>query len=195
MFPFFIAAVRVRIDNTDNRKAEIAAAITQILDTGTLIRPDALRLRGRLQFASNQLFGRRFRNCLRELNSHLSRGLRQINPNLEMALQMMAHLLTNNAPRQVDANFMEWVHLYVDASFDSDGYSGVGGVLFDSTGRALGFFSEKVEADLLASIMSSSQETAILELEGLAVATARRRCGGSKQQWFHSTDVGCCRWP
>ena len=49
----------------------------------------------------------------------------------------MAHLLASNAPRQVDANFMEWVHLYVDASFDPDSYSGVGGVLLDSKGRCL----------------------------------------------------------
>ena len=28
-----------------------------------------------------------------------------------------------------------------------------------------------------------------------AVATARCRCGGSKQRWHHSTDVCCFRWP
>ena len=160
------------VRNTPERAEELTSAIQAILRAGTLKRAEGERLRGRLQFASNQLFRRRFRNCLRELNAHLARGLHRLNPDLEASLQTMAHLLSSNAPRQVDANFMEWVHLYVDASFDSDGYSGVGGVLFDSTGRALGFFSEKVEADLLASIMSSSQETAILELEGLAVATA-----------------------
>ena len=169
----------LEVRNTPERAEELRTTIQDLLRAGVLKRADGERLRGRLQFASNQLFGRRFRNCLRELNSHLSRGLRQINPNLEMALQMMAHLLTNNAPRQVDTNFMNWVHLYVDASFDPDGYSGIGGILLDSSGRCLGCFSETVEAQLLASIMSSTQETAILELEGLAVATALDTFQGS----------------
>jgi hypothetical protein len=169
----------LEVRNTPKRAEELRTTIQDLLHAGVLKRADGERLRVRLQFASNQLFGRRFRNCLRELNSHLSRGLRQINPNLEMALQMMAHLLTNNAPRQVDTNFMNWVHLYVDASFDPDGYSGIGGILLDSSGRCLGCFSETVEAQLLASIMSSTQETAILELEGLAVATALDTFQGS----------------
>lgn len=169
----------LEVRNTPERAEELRTTIKDLLHAGVLKRADGERLRVRLQFASNQLFGRRFRNCLRELNSHLSRGLRQINPNLEMALQMMAHLLTNNAPRQVDTNFMNWVHLYVDASFDPDGYSGIGGILLDSSGRCLGCFSETVEAQLLASIMSSTQETAILELEGLAVATALDTFQGS----------------
>ena len=51
--------------------------------------------------------------------------------------------------------------------------------MLDSSGRCLGCFSETVEAQLLASIMSSTQETAILELEGLAVATALDTFQGS----------------
>ena len=61
---------RVRIDNTESRKAEIAAAIAQILDTGTLIRPDALRLRGRLQFVAGQIFGRIAKRSLALITKH-----------------------------------------------------------------------------------------------------------------------------
>jgi hypothetical protein len=61
------------VRNTPDRAEELEAAIQDILQVGTLKRAEGERLRGRLQFASNQLFGRRFRNCLRELNSHLAR--------------------------------------------------------------------------------------------------------------------------
>ena len=60
----------VRIDNTENRKSEIAAAIVQILDTGTLIRPDALRLRGRLQFVAGQILGRIAKRSLALITKH-----------------------------------------------------------------------------------------------------------------------------
>ena len=115
----------LEVRNTPERAEELRTTIKDLLHAGVLRRADGERWRVRLQFASNQLFGRRFRNCLRELNSHLSRGLRQINPNLEMALQMMAHLLTNNAPRQVDTNFMNRVHLYANALFDPMGTQGL----------------------------------------------------------------------
>jgi hypothetical protein len=49
-------------------------------------------LRGRLQFASNQLFGRSFRNCLRDLNSHVSRGL-TLTSELEVSFRLIVELL------------------------------------------------------------------------------------------------------
>ena len=63
----------------------------------------------------------------------------------------------------------EWVHLYVDASFDPSGYSGAGGALFDSAGTCIGSFSEPISLELLDDIMREDQERIILELEGLAI--------------------------
>lgn len=48
----------VLMDNTDSRKSELIATISQILSDGRLRRKDALKLRGRLQFACGQIFGR-----------------------------------------------------------------------------------------------------------------------------------------
>eukprot|EP00435_Cladocopium_sp_Y103_P061364 s1087_g23.t1 len=50
------------IANTVSRKDELRDTLQQVLQEGFLGRSEAERLRGRLQFASNQLFGRRFRN-------------------------------------------------------------------------------------------------------------------------------------
>ena len=56
--------------------------------------------------------------------------------------------------------------MYVDASFEPTGFLGLGGVLYSlsSTGKCLGFFSEKVDDDLLSRVLAENQETAIQEL-------------------------------
>ena len=52
------------IENTSSRKTEMASLISSVLEGGRLHRVDALRLRGRLQFASGQLFGRLAKKAL-----------------------------------------------------------------------------------------------------------------------------------
>ena len=56
------------IDTTANRKSEISSVISAVIDGGRLPRAEALRLRGRLQFASGQLFGRWRSTKLRALS-------------------------------------------------------------------------------------------------------------------------------
>lgn len=66
----------------------------------------------------------------------------------------------------------EHIHIYVDASFNPNGYCGVGGVAYSSSGECLGFFSEVVKADALNLIMmKTGQETAIQELETSGLLT------------------------
>ncbi|CAL1161582.1 unnamed protein product [Cladocopium goreaui] len=79
-------------------------------------------------------------------------------------------LISQNRPRLVDTNFFEWVHLYVDASYDPGNHSGVGGMLLDQSGNCLCFFSEPVPSNLVDKIKAEDQKTIIFELEGLAVA-------------------------
>ena len=156
--------------NTEARQQELTSFLQKKLDLGTLSRHDAERLRGRLQFASNQLFGRRFRNVLRDLNLHISRGFRAISDDLKGSFEVLLNLLRNNRPRRVDVNFFEWLHMYVDASYDADGHSGIGGLILDRSGTCLGFFSEKVTDGVLQAIKRGDQTTVIFELEGLAIA-------------------------
>ena len=157
------------VRNTQSRADELIQSISEILEAGYLSKSEGEKLRGRLQFASNQLFGRRFRNCLQELNIHLSRSLRTLSPNLEAAFKLMVNLLGRNAPRTVGVGHTDWFHLYVDTSFEPSGYSGVGGLLLDSNGTCLGCFSEVVSQDLLGAIMKPDQQTPIMELEALAI--------------------------
>ena len=52
------------VTHTSSRKLEIASLMSSVLEGGRLPRADALRLRGRLQFASGQLFGRLAKKAL-----------------------------------------------------------------------------------------------------------------------------------
>ena len=159
----------LEVCNTQARVVELTQTIDAILSAGHLTRSDGEKLRGRLQFASNQLFGRRFKNCLQELNLHVARNLRVISPDLSAALRLIVHLLNLNSPRVVDTRHKDWHHLYVDASFEPGGYSGIGGILLDPYGMCVGCFSEVVDQPLLSAIMRPDQKTPIMELEALAI--------------------------
>ena len=64
---------RITVRNTQSRRDELLEFIEGV-QSKTLSRCEGEHLRGRLQFASNQIFGRRFRNGLRELNTHVARA-------------------------------------------------------------------------------------------------------------------------
>ena len=60
----------VSVVNTEDRVRELIEEIDNSLFAGKLRKKDGERLRGRLQFASIQLFGRLMRNKLKSLNAH-----------------------------------------------------------------------------------------------------------------------------
>lgn len=95
------------VRNTQARAEELTQTITSVLTQGFLSRVDGEKLRGRLQFASNQLFGRRFKNCLQELNLHVARNLRALNDDLASALRLIIYLLNLNSPRVVSVKHKE----------------------------------------------------------------------------------------
>jgi hypothetical protein len=84
-------------------------------------------------------------------------------------MKLMVYLLGCNAPRTVGAGHTNWFHLYVDASFEPTGSSGIDGLLLEPLGTCIGCFSEIVNTDLLEAIMRPDQETPIMELEALAI--------------------------
>ena len=80
--------------------------------------------------------------------------------------------MNRNVPRRVVATQADVLHVYVDASFNEVGYSGIGGLVIDMLGAHLSFFSAKVEMEMISSIVTRGQRTIIQELEMLAVLCA-----------------------
>lgn len=160
------------VSNTVERVRELSELLAEITSTKTLKRADGERLRGRLQFASGQLFGRKARNNLRSLSKHIASGRHSLDDSTSTAVEELRDQLLANAPRIITGPMSDHVHIYVDASFDLDGYSGVGGVMYSSTGTVEAFFSEQVPRSFLLSVMQTDQQTMIQELEMLALLIA-----------------------
>ena len=78
----------------------------------------------------------------------------------------MPELLTQNAPRKIEASQAEVLHIYVDASFSYSDYSGLGGMMVDMSKKVISFFLDEV--------MAKGQKTVIQELEMMAVLAAMK---------------------
>ena len=59
---------------------------------------------------SNQLFGRRFRNVLQDLNMNICRDFKTVSPDLKDSFNAFGL-----------AGSLEWMHMYTDASYDPNG--------------------------------------------------------------------------
>ena len=75
------------VANTQDRVKELCEELDSVLMAGSLRRADGERLRGRLQFASGQLFGRSARNRMRTLSKHISSGRTALCDNTMLALR------------------------------------------------------------------------------------------------------------
>jgi len=160
------------VNNTSERVQELCDQLDSILDVGKLKKCDGERLRGRLQFASGQLFGRSARNSLRVLSKHIASNRLQLCNDTVAALNSLKCQLMANLPRTIRGPMSDHIHIYVDASFDPDNYSGVGGTAYASDGTVLGFFSEEISKSFILAAMSTDQQTMIQELEMLALLIA-----------------------
>ena len=132
------------ISNTTERVEELVQDIANILSAGTLPRAEGERLRGRLQFASTQVFGRKLKRLLKVLSNHVTAGRKSLSKLTGECLEQISVILTLNIPRKVFASQSDILHIYVDASFNESDFSGIGGLIIDMQGDHLSFFSSKV---------------------------------------------------
>lgn len=81
-----------------------------------LAKRDGEKLRGRLQFASAQVFSRGCRRLLKVLSNHVPAGRQTLSARTRECLIAIKGLLTLNTPRKIEASQAEVAHVYVDAS-------------------------------------------------------------------------------
>ena len=130
---------KILIDNTSNRKLEISSLISSVIEGGRLPRADALRLRGRLQFASGQLFGRLAKKALSIVTGH---AYSSTNATLDVetisALKLYLSCLESQRPRAVHRSISQVFFIFTDACFEQESSSvkaGIGAVLADASGK------------------------------------------------------------
>ena len=135
---------------------ELVKDIGDIMTSKVLTRAEVERLRGRLQFASSQVFGRKFRRLLKTLSNHVTQGRKSVSDHTMKCLEDVSQLLQANTPRRISASQSEVLRTYVDASFDTSSFSGLGGLVINMLGEHLSFFSAKVEENQRATYYNPS---------------------------------------
>ena len=94
--------------NTVERIEELVAEIDEALKSNLLPRRDGEKLRGRLQFASSQVFERRFRRLLKVLSNHVTAGRQTLSGRTGECLSEIRDLLLKNVPRKITAALEAW---------------------------------------------------------------------------------------
>ena len=159
----------VTIDNTAGRKNDIAAYIDEVIKTGSLSKMDALRLRGRMQFAAGQIFGRLAKKVLAVITGHAyGSHSSRVSPEVVSSLALYRDLLKVDVPRELRVGSGKSFILFTDASFEPDHpewQAGLGGVLCTSDGAIVQFFSVHMPPQLREKLNVSKKKKIIFELE------------------------------
>ncbi|CAE7454488.1 ubiad1, partial [Symbiodinium pilosum] len=147
------------IRNTSKRKQELIDLISDILSRGLLTSKECQRLRGRIQFASNQVAGKRAGLAYKALSRHLVSG--------DPRVGVLRDNFLEGPPRTLCSNMLHLWHMCVDASHDGDRV-GLGGVLISGSGCKVACFSVWA-CDELRSLISPGSGNPIFEYECLAI--------------------------
>ena len=133
-------------------------------------RLDALRLRGKLQFAAGQFAGRLARKSLNLVTRHAYSmcGMDLDEPTVS-ALRLHRTFMSTSSPRTLDVSASGVWFIFTDACFEPETFSGIGAVLVDSNGKLQYFFSQEIHHELLKMINVTSRKTAVFELELFAI--------------------------
>ncbi|CAE7369217.1 unnamed protein product [Symbiodinium sp. CCMP2592] len=160
----------LKVKNTEKRRKELTGAIKGFLDKGTMTQKEALQLRGRLQFAQAQFFGRLGRRCLTEVTKHAYTGRSKLSSMAKERLEEFGKFLDMAQPRLVGQVSCRTFMILTDAAFETEsGTGGLGGVLLTGSGSALSFFSVPISEQQAKSMSLQDEHTIIYELEMFGV--------------------------
>ena len=163
----------IEFSNTEKRKQALQVIISSILETGVLSLPDSLKLRGRLQFAEGQLFGRIGKLCLNEITNHaFSSGSSKVGSRLRQLLMLFKTQSLEGPPRRICGVTAGRSFVFTDACYETGRVNwqcGLGGVIYGSDGSAMQAFSICLTQDQIASLGGFVKKTIIFEAELLAL--------------------------
>ncbi|CAE7034142.1 unnamed protein product [Symbiodinium sp. CCMP2592] len=182
-----------KLANTEKRVLELTAALDEVLLAGRLSHSDCERLRGRLQFASGQLFGRRAKVALHQLSRHHGGRLSEVTSE---ACRFLRRLVSSNQSRSISRQLGNVVHVYVDASFSDEGkLCGIGGMAYDHKGSLLQWFGENLDASLVSQVMTSFErvkgKNVVVFTDNEGVHGAFVKCWTVSQFASHVIDAVC----
>ena len=172
---------RVTICNTEKRVHLLVETMKQAQKDRRMSVPQALKLRGKLQFASGQLFGRQSKFCLQQLSEY-AHGCAPPDLPAECidTFSSLVDMLESGRPRLVQVSKQQTWYVFTDASYSKDDPvlpCGVGGLLFDDKGVLVAGFSHALGSDARKLLGELNKDTIIMEAEFVAVLLAFRLWG------------------
>ena len=162
----------VTIGHTKERGEELHSMITKILEANRLSHAEAESLRGRLHWYTSFLFGRRSAQALNVLSDWVNRGASKgtLSDELRDSLSFLRDVSLQSEPLRISRSLQQSFLIFTDGSLE-DSFACVGGILHDSQGTPLAFFSVKLDEASVARLYAHSSHP-IYEIELLAVWTA-----------------------
>ena len=160
--------------NTDKRIAELCDEIDVVLKNKCLLVKQAQRLRGRMQFADAQIFGKSGKRCLRVLTDFSEGRRKRLSLKDEFFLLTFKEMLKSKVPRRVAAVPNENILVFTDACYERNARSwicGIGGVLVFPNGSARKF-SLELDSATRQLLGECTKNQIIFEAETLAAVVA-----------------------
>ena len=147
--------------------------IGKILASGDMSISEALSLRGRMQFAKSQIWGRSAKLCLGAVTAHAygSEGS-SISDHTRACLQTFHSCLAHARPREITSSWGDSLFLFTDACFKPDDEAwpcGLGGVLCNFLGQQVAAISVPLTFSDLKILGYPEKSTVIFEAELLAL--------------------------
>eukprot|EP00435_Cladocopium_sp_Y103_P044371 s1403_g12.t1 len=163
----------VRFGNTEKRIQELVASLNEVLASKQLSLHGAQILRGRMQFAKAQMWGRSAKLCLAAVTAHAyGTSVPVVTDKTLHALEVFRNCLSSSKPREISASWDRPVFVFTDASFcpeDQLWPCGLGGVLVDSDGNQISAMSYCLDLEELKVLGYPPKNTIIFEAELLAL--------------------------
>ena len=168
------------VGNTESRKQELQSRISAILESNAFTPAESMSMRSRLLFAESQIFGRYAKTALRAIGSaaligKVERPLKQKTVN---SLEWMMERILRNKPRRIDTSDKETMFLFLDGACSPKSFeehwsgTSIGGVVFDSSGRALECFGEVLPDPVTEAWSRKMKEQLVFEAEILPYLVA-----------------------
>ena len=163
------------VSNTDSRVSELAAELLKFVKAGEINQADAQRLRGRMQFAESQLFGRTGRRCIRALRNAASRGRTKLALHEKLALKLFVGLLESGRPRLVTWENRSPIVIFTDACYEKDAKDfacGLGAIFVDVQTKEQFFFSCQLDERQRTHLGELHKKQIIFEAESFCAVLA-----------------------
>jgi hypothetical protein len=150
---------------------ELVAELEKTVNAGEILQTEAQRLRGRMQFADSQLYGRTGKKCTKALREAASRRCTKLQDVDLRALKFFSTLFSNGKPRTVSWDSRPAIVIYTDACYERDSKElicGLGGVVVDGYTGDKFFFSVALDAEQRALLGEQTKKQIIFEAETFA---------------------------